>query len=252
MKDQQPTGDPTRLPRHIAVVMDGNGRWAKDRRMPRTAGHRAGINAVRTLIETCGHRGIRALTLFAFSSENWRRPQQEVSTLLDLMLRTMRKEASRLHENNVRIRIIGDRDRLGATLCRQIERVEELTVDNTGLHLVVAVSYGGRWDMTQACRRLAARVEEGSLHADEIDEGMLDDALELSDLPGPDLLIRTGGECRLSNFLLWQLAYAELYFTDVLWPDFREPDLDRALVWFAGRERRFGGVDVALSTAESA
>lgn len=217
--------------------------------MPRTAGHRAGVNAARTLIESCGQRGIRALTLFAFSSENWRRPQQEVSTLLDLMLRTLRKEASKLHENNVRIRIIGDRDRLGGTLCQQIEQVETLTADNSGLQLTVAVSYGGRWDVAQACRSLAARVAAGDLRAEDIDETMLDGALALSELPGPDLLIRTGGECRLSNFLLWQLAYAELYFTDVLWPDFAELHLDRALAWFAGRERRFGGVEAGLDGA---
>ncbi|MCK8516376.1 isoprenyl transferase [Methylonatrum kenyense] len=246
MKDHQPTGEAARLPRHIAVVMDGNGRWAEQRRMPRTAGHRAGVKAARTLIESCGRRGVHALTLFAFSSENWRRPKQEVSTLLDLMLRTLRKEASKLHENNVRIRVIGDRDRLGGTLCHQIERVEALTADNTGLQLVVAVSYGGRWDITRACQRLASRVADGSLDAEDIDEGMLNDGVALAGLPGPDLLIRTGGECRLSNFLLWQLAYAELYFTDVLWPDFTEAHLDRALTWFAGRERRFGGVPAML------
>lgn len=252
MTDQQANSDADRLPQHVAVIMDGNGRWAQARHMPRTAGHRAGVKAARTLIRECGNRGIRVLTLFAFSSENWRRPQQEVSMLMDLMLRTLRKEASELHENKVRIRVVGDRSRLGEALNRQIEQVEQLTAGNAGIELVVAVSYGGRWDIADTCRRLAERVAAGEIQASDIDESAVGGAMALADLPPPDLLIRTGGECRLSNFLLWQLAYAELFFSETLWPDFGAADLRQALAWFAGRQRRFGAVQPALGRRERA
>jgi len=228
------------LPRHVAIVMDGNGRWARKRLLPRTAGHRAGVESVRRVIEASGRRRIDVLTLFAFSSENWRRPRDEVSVLLDLFLRTLEREAAQLHEHQVRVRLMGERERLGKRLRDQIERVEALTVANTGLTLVLAASYGGRWDLTQAMRKLAERVAAGELQPSDITEQCLSSALTLGDLPYPDLLIRTGGEQRISNFLLWQLAYAELYFTPTLWPDFNASDFDAAVDWFVSRERRFG------------
>ncbi len=240
------------LPRHLAVVMDGNGRWASARMMPRPAGHRAGVESVRTLVEQAGRLGIEVLTLFAFSSENWRRPREEVSVLLDLFLRTLDREAQRLHENRVRIRIIGDRTRFEPKLRRQLARVENLTASNSGLTLVIAASYGGRWDIAQAARHIAEAVLEGRLLPEQIDSELVSSHLSLSDLPPPDLLIRTGGERRISNFLIWQLAYAELYFTDVLWPDFRADDLRQALEWYAGRERRFGRTSEQLSKVNRA
>ncbi len=228
------------IPRHVAVVMDGNGRWAQARFMPRPAGHRAGVEAVRRVVEACGQRGVEVLTLFAFSSENWTRPQDEVSVLMDLLLRTMEKEAGKLHENNVRIQIIGDRTRFNDRLQRQINSVEHLTVNNDGMRLVIAISYGGRWDLIQATRRIAEAVRNGELEPEQVEEALFGGFLSTDGLPDPDLLIRTGGERRVSNFLLWQLAYTELYFSPVLWPDFRESHLDEAFAWYAGRQRRFG------------
>lgn len=208
--------------------------------LPRSAGHRAGVDAVRRTLEGCGRAGIEVLTLFAFSSENWRRPDDEVSLLMGLFLRTLEKEVVRLNENNVRIRLIGDRGRLSNRLRQQIARAEEATSGNTGVTLVIAASYGGRWDVAEAARQLAEQVRAGTLEPNQITEELLSAQVSLADLPAPDLLIRTGGERRISNFLLWQLAYAELYFTDTLWPDFGESELGAALDWFAGRERRFG------------
>ncbi|MEX0729996.1 MAG: polyprenyl diphosphate synthase [Aquisalimonadaceae bacterium] len=239
-------------PRHLAVIMDGNGRWARSRLLPRPAGHHAGVDAVRRTVETCAQAGIEVLTLFAFSSENWRRPVDEVSVLMDLLLRTLEKEAVRLHENNIRIRLIGDRDRLGARLRQQIARVEALTAENSGLTLVIAASYGGQWDIAGAARRLAEAVCAGTLDPDQINEERLAGEMSLADLPPPDLLIRTGGERRISNFLLWQIAYAELYFTDTLWPEFGEAELRVALDWFAGRERRFGQTPEQVERAHRA
>lgn len=239
-------------PRHLAVIMDGNGRWARLRRLPRPAGHHAGVDAVRRTVETCAREGIQVLTLFAFSSENWRRPEDEVSLLMDLLLRTLEKEAVKLHQSNVRIRLIGDRDRLGRRLRQQIARVEDLTADNNGLTLVIAASYGGQWDIARAARRLAEDVRHGLLAPEQIDEKLLADRVSLADLPMPDLLIRTGGERRISNFLLWQLAYAELYFTEVLWPEFGEAELMSALEWYAGRERRFGQTSDQVGRAHRA
>ncbi len=252
LKLERTTDRDVDVPIHIAVVMDGNGRWANRRFMPRPAGHKAGVEAARRVIEACGRRGVKALTLFAFSSENWRRPEEEVSVLLDLFLKTLEREADRLHEHQVRIRLIGERDRLGPRLCRQVERVERLTRDNDGMTLVVAASYGGRWDIAQAVRKLAARVADGTLRPDEIREEDLGECLALADIPPPDLLIRTGGEQRISNFLLWQLAYAELYFTSTLWPDFDADDLDEAIAWYRGRERRFGLTSEQLEQASRA
>jgi len=240
------------LPRHIAIIMDGNGRWAKKRHMPRVVGHKAGVEAVRGIVEVCGKKGIQALTLFAFSSENWRRPEQEVSLLMDLLLTALKREVKKLHENNVRLRVIGDREPFAKKLRQQIDAVEQMTVANDGLQLAIAVNYGGRWDVTQATRRLAARVSSGELGIDTITEQTVADCLALSDLPEPDLFIRSGGEKRISNFLLWQLAYTELYFTDTLWPDFDVQAFDLALTSFASRQRRFGRTGDQVEQTDSA
>ncbi len=233
--------DPRRdVPRHIAIVMDGNGRWAKARMMPRQAGHRAGAESVRQVVEAAGKMGVEVLTLFAFSSENWARPQEEVSVLMDLFLRTLEKESVRLHEHNVRIRMIGDRARLSRRLQEQMASAEALTADNTGLTLVIAASYGGRWDLAEAARRMARDARDGRLDPGEVNEQCMASYLSLDGLPDPDLLIRTGGEKRISNFLLWHLAYAELLFVDTLWPDFGVDELHSAVDAYAGRERRFG------------
>lgn len=224
------------LPRHVAVVMDGNGRWAERRRKRRTAGHQAGVRSARKVVEACGRRGVEALTLFAFSSENWRRPRYEVQKLMELFARALEKEAHALRDNNVRLRFIGDLSRFSADLRRQMEQAVRLTADNDGLHLCIAVNYGGRWDIVEAARQVVER----EIPVGAIDEASFGELLSLADLPPPDLFIRTGGERRISNFLLWQLAYTELYFTDVLWPDFDEAALDEALADYAGRQRRFG------------
>ena len=228
------------IPRHIAIIMDGNGRWAKSRFLPRTAGHHAGVSSVRKVIEYCGSAGIEVLTLFAFSSENWRRPQQEVSVLMGLFLSTLEREAEKLHKKNVRLRVIGDRSAFAAELQAQIAAVESMTLANTGLNLVIAANYGGRWEITQAVRRVARQAADGLLEPEAITTEILAANLDLADLPEPDLFIRTGGEKRISNFLLWQLAYTELYFTDTLWPDFDEAALETAIKDYSGRQRRFG------------
>ncbi len=225
---------------HVAIIMDGNGRWARARGLPRAAGHRASVKVVRRVVEDCAKRNIRYLTLFAFSSENWRRPPDEVGMLMKLFLDSLVAEAANLHRNQVRLRFIGDRDLLGADLARNILNSEALTQANTGLGLTVALAYGGRWDIAQACRSLAADVAAGKLSPVEIGEAEVGARLALAGLPDPDLLIRTGGELRISNFLLWNLAYAELYFTEVLWPEFGAAHLDQALAFYAQRERRFG------------
>lgn len=220
--------------------MDGNGRWAEARGEPRTAGHRAGIEPVRRTIRECARLGVRALTLFAFSSENWRRPETEVATLMSLFMDALDREVEELHSNGVRLRIIGNRQRLAVRLQQRIAEAEALTAANTRLDLQVAVSYGGRWDLVEAARRLAARAASGALRPSDIDERALAAELQLADLPDPDLFIRTGGDHRVSNFLLWNIAYAELFFTDTLWPDFDEGVLAEAIADFESRERRFG------------
>jgi undecaprenyl diphosphate synthase len=227
-------------PQHVAIIMDGNGRWARSRGMPRSAGHRASIKVVRRVVEECIRRNIPYLTLFAFSSENWRRPPDEVGLLMKLMLEALAREVSDLHRNRVRLKFIGDRGVLGSEITRTMLQAEALTKGNTGLKLSVAFAYGGRWDIAQACRSLAREVAAGTLRPDEIDEAHIAARLALAGIPDPDLLIRTGGELRVSNFLLWNLAYAELYFTDVLFPDFGAAELEAALHFFAQRERRFG------------
>ena len=228
------------LPEHIAIVMDGNGRWAEARGEPRTFGHRAGIEPVRVTIRECSRLGVGALTLFAFSSENWRRPETEVATLMAIFMDALDREVEELHANQVRLRVIGNRQRLSVRLQQRIAEAEALTADNTGLKLQVAVSYGGRWDVLEAARRLAEQAASGALRPSEIDEERFARELQLADLPDPDLFIRTGGDHRISNFLLWNIAYAELFFTDTLWPDFGVAQLAEAIEDFSQRERRFG------------
>jgi len=228
------------IPRHIAVIMDGNGRWARKRALPRHAGHRSGVGAVRATVELAAQRGVEYLTLFAFSSENWSRPREEVSKLMNLFLEALQREVDELHRNNVRLEFIGAREQLQPGLVDKITAAERQTHGNTGLRLLVAVAYGGRWDIVQAVRELAGAVEAGEMTAAEVDEAAIASRLNLGGLPDPDLLIRTGGEQRVSNFLLWNLAYAELWFCDTLWPDFGEKQFDAALEYFARRQRRYG------------
>ena len=228
------------LPHHIAVVMDGNGRWANKRHLPRAAGHKAGVNATRRIVENCAKANIKALTIFAFSSENWNRPQDEVSNLMSLFITTISAEVRKLHKKNVCVKFIGDRSRFADKLQKSINDSESLTRDNTGLRLNIAANYGGRWDVVNACKSLIADIQNGVLSAESVDEGRLSEYMSLSDIPDPDLFIRTGGEQRISNFLIWQTAYSELYFTDTLWPDFSDDEFDAAIDWFKGRQRRFG------------
>ena len=231
---------PTAVPNHVAVIMDGNGRWARRRRLPRHAGHRAGVRAARRTVRVCAEAGVRFLTLFAFSSENWNRSHDEVGKLMRLFVEALESELAELERNRVRVRFIGDLDRLSATLRERIMGAERRTASNDGMTLIIAVAYGGRWDIVQAARRTAQSVAEGSLSAEQVDEASLAQHLCLSAFPEPDLLIRTGGEHRISNFLLWDLAYAELYFCDALWPQFDAEQLTAAFKFFAQRERRFG------------
>lgn len=244
--------DTPALPRHVAIIMDGNGRWAKKRFLPRIAGHRAGVEAVRRVVQACSVKGIEALTLFAFSTENWRRPEQEVSLLMELFFTALRRETRRLHDNGVRLRVIGDRRPFSEALQEEILTAETLTAHNQGLTLLVAANYGGRWEITEAARCLAQRVERGELASADITPELLASEMALHDLPEPDLFIRTGGEERISNFLLWHLAYTEFYFTDTLWPDFDEAKFGEALRSFAERERRFGRTGEQVERAAGA
>ncbi|KUI98454.1 polyprenyl diphosphate synthase [Vibrio sp. MEBiC08052] len=228
------------LPQHIAIIMDGNGRWAKARGKPRVFGHKNGVKAVRKTITTAAQLGIQAVTLFAFSSENWRRPEDEVGVLMELFITALSTEAKKLHKNNLRLRVIGDTSRFNSRLQDKIAQTEMLTAKNTGMVVNIAANYGGQWDITQAARQVAERVATGELTPADITESILAQHLTMSDLPNVDLLIRTSGECRISNFMLWQLAYAELYFTPTFWPDFNEESLIEAMTWFVNRERRFG------------
>ena len=227
-------------PRHVAVIMDGNGRWAARRALPRHLGHRAGVKAVRATVEGCARRGVEALTLFAFSSENWGRPAEEVSKLMQLFVEAMEREVDELSGNGIRLRFIGDLSKLQPRLRGGVVDAEARTAGNDRMTVNVAVSYGGRWDIVSATRKLAAAVAAGTLLPEAIDEASLARELALGDTPDPDLFIRTGGEQRISNFLLWNLAYSELYFCDCLWPDFNDAELERAFHHFAGRQRRFG------------
>jgi len=235
----------TRVPRHVAIIMDGNGRWAKKRFLPRVAGHRKGVEAVRETVKACGERGIEFLTLFAFSSENWRRPPEEVTFLMQLFLRALEQEVGKLHANGIRFKVVGDLAPFDARIVSHIRRGEELTRDNRRLTLTVAANYGGRWDILQAANR--CREEDPNA---PITEELLTRFLSMSYAPEPDLFIRTGGEERVSNFLLWQLAYTELYFTDALWPDFGAEALDAAIASYRRRERRFGRTSEQLREGE--
>lgn len=250
MNDMTTAGRPPSIPRHVAIIMDGNNRWARKRFLPGVAGHKAGVDAVRAVIEVCAEEGVEVLTLFAFSSENWNRPSDEVGALMDLFLSALRREVRRLAENDICLRIIGDRSRFTAELQQAMAEAEALTADCTRLTLVVAANYGGQWDITQAARRLAIDAQAGRIDAAAIDELDFQERLSTAEWPLPDLCIRTGGERRVSNFLLWQIAYAELYFSDLYWPDFKHDALRAALADFAKRQRRFGKTSEQLA-AES-
>lgn len=230
-------------PKHVAIIMDGNGRWAKSRLLPRVAGHQQGAESVRTIVSACAKKNIPYLTLFAFSSENWQRPKAEVDFLLTLFLKTLKTETENLHKNNIRLKIIGDKTAFSEDLQAAMQEAETLTDKNTGLQVNLALNYGGRWDIVEAARRLAQKVKEGNLDPKSINQDLMQQEISLSDCPEPDLLIRTSGEYRISNFLLWQSAYTELYFTETHWPDFREDEFEKALLDFASRNRRFGGTE---------
>ena len=227
-------------PRHIAIIMDGNGRWAQKRFMPRAIGHQAGVKAVRKIVEYCANHQIEVLTLFAFSSENWRRPEAEVSLLMALFMATLQREINKLDRNNIRLRFIGDRTAFSEKLQQKMAEGEAQTQNNTALTVVVAANYGGHWDMCQAFQKVAEKMATGELKNQQINEELINQHLSTADLPDPDLFIRTGGEQRVSNFMLWQLAYAELYFTATLWPDFDQDSLEDAIKSFKSRQRRFG------------
>ena len=228
------------VPRHVAIIMDGNGRWAKSHSKPRHSGHRAGVNAVRMSVETAAQRGVEFLTLFAFSSENWARPAEEVSSLMNLFVEALRREVDELHRNNVRLQFVGALGQLSSKLRKKIAAAEAKTAANTGLGLTVAIAYGGRWDIIEASKSIARQVVAGELQIDDVDDEVFAAGLQLAGVPDPDLLIRTGGEQRISNFLLWNLAYAELWFTEVLWPEFDERVFDEALSFYSRKQRRFG------------
>ena len=230
------------MPRHVAIIMDGNGRWARARMLPRIAGHRRGLDTVRATVENCAERGIEFLTLFAFSSENWRRPKEEVTLLMQLFQVALTSEVERMHQNGVRLKVVGDTQRFGAKIGRLIEEAEKLTAANRRLTLTIAANYGGRWDLLQAVNKVKER---------PIDEAALAANLAMSYAPEPDLFIRTGGEQRISNFLLWQLAYTELYFTEMLWPDFDAAALDIAIDSYRSRERRFGRTSEQVAAASA-
>ena len=228
------------IPRHVAIIMDGNNRWAERRGLPGAAGHRAGVEAVRGVLRACREQGVEVLTLFAFSSENWGRPQPEVRALLALLSRYLRNEVREMHKDGIRLRFIGERNRFSERLRRLMHQSEQLTLENVGATVVIAVDYGGQWDIAQAAQKLAERVLAGSLQPLDITPELIDQNISVSDLPRPDLCIRTGGDARVSNFMLWHFAYSELYFTNVLWPDFDEAEFARALADYSRRERRFG------------
>jgi undecaprenyl diphosphate synthase len=234
------------IPRHVAIIMDGNGRWAGNRFMPRVAGHAEGLGAVRKIVQECRRLGVEYLTVFAFSSENWRRPPEEVGFLMKLFLKSLKSEVSRLAENDISLRLIGDLSRFDSAIQEMVQFSEEKTADCKSLTLTVAANYGGRWDILQAMRQCL--VANPGLNPEQVSEELLQPHLSMAYAPEPDLFIRTGGEQRVSNFLLWQMAYTELYFTDVLWPDFDEAQLNKAFDWFGQRERRFGRTSAQLAS----
>ncbi|MFH0235926.1 isoprenyl transferase [Vibrio diabolicus] len=228
------------LPKHIAIIMDGNGRWAKSKGKPRVFGHKKGVNAVRKTVAAASKLGIKATTLFAFSSENWRRPEEEVGLLMELFITVLSSEVKKLHKNNLRLRVIGDTSRFSERLQKKIVEAENLTAGNTGMVINIAANYGGKWDITEAAKTLALKARNGEIRVEDINEQLITEHLTMADLPEVDLLIRTSGECRISNFMLWQMAYAEMYFTPEYWPEFDEDSLVEAVTWFINRERRFG------------
>ena len=236
------------IPQHIAIIMDGNGRWAKKRALPRVAGHNEGVNSVRDIVEACGQVGVKYLTLYTFSTENWKRPQDEVSILMRLLLSSLKDECDNLHKNNVRLKTIGDFSSLPTDVQDEFLDAIELTKNNTGLTLVLALSYSGRWDITKAIKRIAEEVQAGRLHPEMISDEIISNHLSTKTIPDPDLLVRTSGEMRISNFLLWQLAYSEMYVTQILWPDFRRKQLYDAIESYQNRERRFGLVSEQLGS----
>lgn len=236
---------PEKIPRHLAIIMDGNGRWATERNLPRVAGHRAGVEALREVIKACRELGIEILTLYAFSTENWKRPREEVDALMDLLVEYLQREIGELMANGVRIRVIGAVDELPPAARRELSRAMELTRENRDLIAVLALNYGGRREIVEAARRLAREVQEGKITWEQIDEALLEQHLYTAGLPDPDLLIRPSGEMRLSNFLLWQMAYTEIFVTPVFWPDFNRAELMEAIAAYGRRERRFGGVTAA-------
>ena len=240
MPDDIELSDKPNIPKHVAIIMDGNGRWAQKKGSARIVGHKAGVETVRSVIQTCVEKGIEVVTLFAFSSENWRRPEKEVSLLMSLFLMALQREVKKLHKNDVQLRIVGDVSAFDEKIQDQIIKAEALTKDNKTLVLNIAANYGGQWDITQSVKSLAVKIEAGELKSEDITSDLISQNLCMSDLPEPDLFIRTGGEERISNFLIWQLAYSELYFTDTLWPDFDRKEFELALESFSGRQRRFG------------
>ncbi|QRV24818.1 isoprenyl transferase [Marinomonas foliarum] len=229
------------VPHHIAIIMDGNNRWAKKKHLPSIAGHTAGASAVRRVVEASARSGVKVLTLFAFSSENWKRPKMEVDGLMKLFMRSLKKELKRLNEHKIRLRVIGDLSGFSKGLREQIESTEDATKDNNQMTLVIAANYGGRWDIAEAAKKVAERVAAGELLAEEVNESSLAEHMQLADLPSPDLLIRTSGEERISNFMLWQTAYSEFVFLPVLWPDFDQQHFDEAIQTYQNRQRRYGG-----------
>ncbi|MBI4547727.1 MAG: isoprenyl transferase [Ignavibacteriae bacterium] len=239
------------IPTHIAVIMDGNGRWAKKRKLPRIAGHNEGVESVRDTVESCGQLGVKYLTLYAFSTENWKRPKEEVSMLMRLLMRALRDETDRLHKNNVRVHAIGDISSLPQEVQDELLDAIEKTKHNTGLNLLLALSYSGRWDITDAVRRLISNVQQGTVKTENINDHLISEYLSTKNVPDPDLLIRTSGEFRISNFLLWQLAYSEIYISDLFWPDFRRNELYKAIAEYQKRERRFGMVSEQVQTQKS-
>jgi undecaprenyl diphosphate synthase len=240
MQSNQMVDEIVKIPQHVAIIMDGNGRWAQLRGKNRVAGHKSGVESVRTSVSTAAKLGVKALTLFAFSSENWQRPEKEVSVLMDLFMFVLTREVKRLHKNGIKFKVIGDVSKFSAKLQKMIKDAETLTFDNTGMVLSIAANYGGRWDITHAAKKLAEKVAQQEITINEITEDSLNEQTSLAELPELDLLIRTGGDFRISNFLLWQAAYAEFYFTEVLWPDFNTEEFTKAITHFDQRERRFG------------
>ncbi len=240
MPDLQEQIDRSRLPLHIAVIMDGNGRWAREKGEDRLYGHYHGVESVRAVVEGCAELGVQYLTLYAFSTENWDRPEEEVSGLMELLVSTIRKEAEGLNKNNIRLHIIGDKNMLPPMAQQELSEALDLTKNNTGLNLIMALSYSGRWDITNAVKKIAQQVKTGSIQPEEVTDDLLKQHLSTANFPDPELMIRTSGEYRISNFLLYELAYAELYFTDVRWPDFRKENLYAAILDYQNRERRFG------------